>query len=178
MGGDDNTRVSRAEDGPIVMGRIAAPYGVKGWLKVVSYTRQPDRLLEYTPWYLQRGTEWQAVDPIGAKRHAGVLLVHLPGCDDRDMAAKLTGTDIGIYRQQLPVADEGEYYWNDLIGLKVVTLDNAVLGTVDHLLETGANDVLVVRGEREFLVPFVRGQVVALVDLENRVLRVDWDPDF
>ena len=78
----------------------------------------------------------------------------------------------------MPAVAEGEYYWNDLIGLKVVALDGEVLGTVDYLLETGANDVLVVRGERELLIPFVTGQVVTQVDLENRVLRVDWDPDF
>jgi len=178
MAVDNNSRVSPAEDGPIVMGRIAAPYGVKGWLKVVSYTQQPEQLLEYNPWYLRRGAEWRAIDPVGAKPHAGGLLVHLPGCTDRDMAARFTGTDIGIYRQQLPAVAEGEYYWNDLIGLKVVALDGEVLGTVDYLLETGANDVLVVRGERELLIPFVTGQVVTQVDLENRVLRVDWDPDF
>ena len=135
-------------------------------------------LLEYAPWYLRRGERWQPTGIAEAKRHTKGLLVRLPGCDDRDTAAGLAGTDIGVYRSQLPAPAADEYYWNDLIGLTVQTLDGRPLGTVDHLIETGANDVLVVRGEREHLIPFVRGRVIDGVDLDTRVIRVDWDPDF
>jgi 16S rRNA processing protein RimM len=166
------------EESPIVMGRIIGPYGVRGWLRVVSYTRTPEMLLEYAPWYLRRGERWQPTGVVEAKRHTKGLLVRLPGCADRDKAAELAGSDIGVYRSQLPAPAGDEYYWNDLIGLTVQTLGGRPLGTVAHLIETGANDVLVVRGERERLIPFVRGSVVVGVDLDEGVIRVDWDPDF
>ena len=178
MAEEGDSHAPRVEAGPIIMGRIAGPYGVKGWLRVVSYTEQPDRLLEYAPWYLRQGDAWLPTAITEAKRHSKGLLVRLPGCSDRDQAAELAGTDIGIYREQLPAAAEDEYYWSDLVGLAVVTLDGVPLGTVDHLIETGANDVLVVRGERERLIPFVRGGVIAAIDLDGGVMRVDWDPDF
>lgn len=173
-----DSHASRDGDEPIIMGRIAGPYGVRGWVRVVSYTEVPDSLLEYTPWFLWRGEQWQPTGIAEAKRHPKGLLVRLPGCEDRDTAAGLTGSDIGVRRSQLPPAAAGEYYWSDLIGLMVQTLDGRPLGTVDHLIETGANDVLVVRGERERLIPFVRGDVIDEVDLDKRIIRVDWDPDF
>jgi len=178
MAVDGDSHAPRVEDDPIIMGRIAGPYGVKGWLRVVSYTEQPDRLIEYAPWYLRRGDAWVPTGVVAVKRHAKGLLVCLPGYEDRDKAAELSGTEIGIYRKQLPPAAEDEYYWSDLIGLPVVTLDGLLLGTVDHVIETGANDVLVVKGERERLIPFIRGSVIAQIDLDGRVIRVDWDPDF
>jgi 16S rRNA processing protein RimM len=178
MAADGDSRVSGAEDEPIIMGRIAGPYGVKGWLRVVSYTERPDTLIEYAPWHLRRGNMWIATEIAEAKRHSKGLLVRLPDYEDRDRAAELAGVDIGIYRRQLPPAAADEYYWDDLIGLPVVTLDGVLLGTVDHLIETGANDVLVVRGERERLIPFVRGSVIARIDLDGRMIRVDWDPDY
>jgi len=165
-------------DEPIIMGRVAGPYGVRGWIRVVSYTEVPEMLLEYVPWYLRRGGSWQATRVAEVKRHTKGLLVRLPGCEDRDTAAGLTGSDIGVYRSQLPAPAAGEYYWDDLIGMAVRTLDGRPLGTVDHLIGTGANDVLVVKGERERLIPFVQGSVIDAVDLDARVIRVDWDPEF
>jgi 16S rRNA processing protein RimM len=173
-----DSHAPRAEDEPIIMGRIAGPYGVKGWLRVVSYTERPDQLIEYTPWYLRRGNAWSPTGITEAKRHTKGVLVRLPGYDDRDKAAELSGTDIGIYRWQLPATAEDEYYWDDLIGMRVETLEGLPLGTVDHLVETGANDILVVKGDRERLIPFIRGSVIARIDLEGRVIRVDWDSDF
>jgi 16S rRNA processing protein RimM len=178
MAVDGDSRAPRVEGDPIIMGRIAGPYGVKGWVRVVSYTERPDKLIEYVPWYLRRGGAWVPTGIIAVKRHAKGLLVRLPGYEDRDTAAELSGTEIGIYRKQLPPAAEDEVYWSDLIGLPVVTLGGLPLGTVDHLIETGANDVLVVKGERERLIPFIRGRVIAQIDLDGRVIRVDWDPDF
>jgi len=163
---------------PLVMGRIAAPYGVKGWVRVVTFTEAPENLLAYTPWYLQLEDRWKAVELLDGHVHGKGLVVQLAGCDDRDAAAALRGTEVGIYRSQLPAPDDDEYYWSDLVGLQVFTTDDRLLGVVDHLIETGANDVLVIRGERESLVPFIRGQVILSVDLEAGVIRVDWDPDF
>ena len=175
MATDRDSHAPGTEDKPIIVGRITGPYGVKGWLRVVSYTERPDRLIDYAPWYLKHGNAWLPTEVAEVKHHTRGLLVRLPGSEDRDKAAELSGLDIGIYRSQLPA---GEYYWDDLIGLSVVTLDGLPFGTVDHLIGTGANDVLVVRGERERLIPFIQGSVIAHVDLDGGVIRVDWDPDF
>ena len=160
------------------MGEIAGPYGIKGWVRVVSYTEPLENLLDYRPWQLRQGDTWRAVEVVEARRHGKGLVVRLPNCDDRDSAARYSGTEIGIYRDQLPLPGDNEYYWDDLVGLQVVTLDGRELGIVDHLIETGANDVLVIKGEREHLVPFVPGQVIDAVDLAGGQIRVDWDPDF
>jgi 16S rRNA processing protein RimM len=167
-----------SEDELLIMGRIASPFGVKGWVRVTPYTAMVDNLLDYSPWYLKVEGEWRPTTPLAGRQHGKGLVVQLPECTDRDEAAALTGTDIGIYRSQLPPPEADEYYWSDLIGLQVVTRDGQVLGVVDHLFETGANDVMVVKGKQEYLVPFIRKQVVELVDLESRMIRVDWDPDF
>ena len=166
------------EDAPIVMGRIGGPYGVRGWVHVVSFTTPVDNLLEYLPWYLLRNMDWQPADVVEARGHGKGLVARLAGCDHRDAAALLKGLSIGIRREQLPEAGDNEYYWHDLVGLRVQTTQGKVLGTVDHLIETGANDVLVVRGERERLIPFIPGQVVLSIDLAAGEMRVDWDPEF
>jgi 16S rRNA processing protein RimM len=163
---------------PLLMGRIAAPYGVRGWVRVAAFTAVAENLLAYTPWFLKRDGRWQAVEVLAGRQHGTGLVVQLAGCADRDAAAALSGTDIGVYRSQLPAPGADEYYWSDLVGLQVVTRAGVHLGVVDHLIETGANDVLVVRGERVRLVPFVRQQVIQSVDLEAGEIRVDWDPDF
>jgi len=172
VGGD------QLEDRLLVMGCVAAPYGVKGWVHVAAFTALPENLLHYAPWHINRQGNWQVVDVVAGRHHGKGLVVQLKDCHDRDAAAALTGTDIGIYRSQLPPAETDEYYWSDLIGLQVVTRGDRVLGIVDHLFETGANDVMVVKGEQEYLVPFISEQVVESVDLETRIIRVDWDPDY
>jgi 16S rRNA processing protein RimM len=145
---------------------------------VVSYTTPVDNLLDYLPWYLARDRHWQPANVVEARRHGKGLVARLTGCDDRDAAALLKGLSIGIRREQLPEAGDNEYYWHDLVGLQVQTTQGMALGTVDHLLETGANDVLVVHGERERLIPFIQGQVVVSIDLDAGVIQVDWDPEF
>jgi len=173
---DDDSHVSKDE--LLVMGQIASPFGVKGWVRVNAYTAMADNLLDYSPWYLNLQGGWQATEPVAGRPHGKGLVVQLKECHDRDAAAALTGTDIGVYRSQLPPAGADEYYWSDLIGLQVVTREGQVLGVVDHLFETGANDVMVVKGEQEYLVPYIKEQVIESVDLESRIIRVDWDPDF
>jgi 16S rRNA processing protein RimM len=163
---------------PLVMGQIGSPYGIKGWVHVVSFTTPVDNLLDYRPWYLARNRRWQVVEVLQARRHGKGLVAKLPDCDDRDTAAALRGTPVGVLREQLPETAEDEYYWHDLVGLRVMTTQGAELGTVDHLIETGANDVLVVKGERERLIPFIRGQVVLQIDLAAGEIQVDWDPEF
>jgi 16S rRNA processing protein RimM len=159
---------------PIVLGRIAGVYGVRGWVRVFSDTDPRDNILRYAPWLLN-GTLHRVLE---GRKHGKGLVVRLEGCDDRDQAAALVGQAISIYRDQLPAPRPDEFYWADLEGLSVETLNGEPLGRVSHLFSTGANDVLVIKGERERLLPFVWGDVVKDVDFDAGVMRVDWDPDF
>jgi len=166
----------------LIVAKIGAPYGVRGWVKVFSFTEQADGLLDYDPWYFKAasvdGKTWAIAPVIEAKNHGKGLVAKFKGCDDRDAAARLNGREIAIRRDQLPPTADGEYYWGDLQGLEVLTTEGVSLGKVDHLLETGANDVLVVKGERERLIPYVTGPIVKKVDLDAGTLHVDWDADF
>ncbi len=179
MSGNDSSAsgASQADD-LLVMGHLAGPYGVKGWLRVAPCTRELTALLEYSPWYLYRKGEWQPVELLQGKPHGKGLVVQLAECNNREQAAALSGTKIGVYRSELPDTAADEYYWSDLVGLRVINSDGSLLGTVDHLIETGANDVLVVRGEQEYLVPFITGQVIKSVDIGQQLIRVDWDTDY
>jgi 16S rRNA processing protein RimM len=167
------------EDDYIVMGRISGLYGVRGWVKVFSHSQPRDNILRYTTWYLQRERQWVKTRLEDGRTQGKGVVAKLEGCDDRDAAAALMDTTIAIHRSQLPKAPAGEYYWAELQGLRVSNLQGVELGVVDHLLETGANDVLVVKqGPTERLIPFVQGQFVTAIDLETGEMTVDWDPDF
>lgn len=170
--------MAQREDELIVLGRISGLYGVQGWVKVFSHTDPKENILHYSPWYVRRGREWVSMTSDAGRVHGKGLVSHLAGCDDRDAAAALVGSEIAVEREQLPPLPPDQFYWADLVGLQVRTVDGADLGVVDHLLETGANDVLVVRGERERLIPCVWGDVVVEVDLDRGTMQVDWDPDF
>jgi 16S rRNA processing protein RimM len=162
----------------VIIGRVVGVYGVRGWVKVLSATEPPEAILDYPSWQLRRGSEWQAMALSGGRRHGKGILAQLAACDDRDVARGLIGADIAVRRGEMPDPEAGRFYWADLEGLTVRTTAGVDLGTVDHLLETGANDVLVVKGQRERLIPYVRGTVVTDVDLEQGVILVDWDPEF
>ena len=160
------------------MGHIQGPYGLKGWVKIWSGCDPREMLLQYDPWYVGREGEWQQRRLCAGKRHGNLLVAQLEGCEDRDHADALRGLEIAVERERLPLLAEGEYYWADLVGLQVVTLDGVDLGRVERLFETGANDVVVVQGERERLLPWLRGSVIHEIDLAAGRLRVDWDPEF
>jgi 16S rRNA processing protein RimM len=160
----------------IALGYVSAVHGVKGWVKVHSWTRPMEAILQYQPWLL--GEDKKPVKIIDGRKQGKGLAALLPGIDDRDQAATLVGSQIFARRDQLPATAEDEYYWSDLEGLEVTTTEGVLLGRVEKLMETGANDVLVIRGNREHLVPFVPGQYVKRVDLEGGVIEVDWDPEF
>jgi 16S rRNA processing protein RimM len=165
-------------DGMVVLGRISGIHGVRGEVKVFSETRERAGILDYPLWQLRLADGWKEVRLLGGHvQGSGVVVARLEGVEDRDQARALIGTEIAVRRAELPPAEPGTYYWTDLEGLTVVNLEGTVLGTVSHLFETGANDVLVVNGERERLIPYTRDAVKA-VDLAARTIRVDWDPEF
>lgn len=151
---------------------------MKGWLKVYANTEKKENILAYQPWYVERNKVRQAVKLKAGKPHGKTIIVHLEGVDDRNEAELWVGSDIYIRPDQLPELNEDEYYWSDLIGLKVVSVEGDDFGVIDHLLETGANDVIVVKGDRERLIPYVTGQVVKVVDLKENKMIVDWGADF
>jgi 16S rRNA processing protein RimM len=162
----------------ILLGKIVGVFGVQGWVKLHSYTAPLENILTYEPWHLRHGAAERTIEKPKGRVQGKGLVAQLPGCEDRDEAARWVGAEIWIDRTQLPKARRGEVYWTDLEGLSVRTTDGTPLGTVSHLFSTGANDVIVVKGERERLIPFVRDDVVKEIDLEGGVLVVDWDPDF
>jgi 16S rRNA processing protein RimM len=163
---------------PVVLGRINGLYGVRGWVKIYSYTEPRDNILSYTPWLVHYQGQWREMRLVEGRTQGKGVVAHIQGFDDRDLAATLIGSEIAISRTQLPPSAPDEYYWADLEGCRVVTAGGIELGTVSGLFETGANDVMVVKGEREHLLPFVQPDVVRRVDLDGRLIEVDWDPDF
>lgn len=182
----------------VVMGRIVAPYGVFGWLKVVPDTEAFDGLFDYDNWWLGKGDDWREMVVETAKVHNDVIVVKLKGIDDRDAALACKGKQIAVPRDQLPEADENEYYWSDLIGLRVKNKQDVDFGLIVDVFETGANDVLVVKADvvkqddikeaatdkaavkekpQERLLPFT-ADVVLEVDIKAKTMLVDWDADF
>lgn len=166
----------------VVMGRIVAPYGVFGWLKVLPDTETMDSLFDYDTWWVGKDGNWRELNVIEAKIHNDVLVVKLQGIDDRDAAFACKGKQVAVPRDALPEAAENEYYWSDLIGLTVKNQQDVVFGQIADVFETGANDVIVVNGgqlngERERLIPFTP-HVILDVDLTAKTMLVDWDADF
>ena len=160
------------------MGRVGAPHGVRGWVRVVPFTESPDALLAHARWLLGSEGTWTPRRVLEGRVQGTLLVIHVEGVDDRDAARELTGQHVALPRDALPPAGDGEYYWCDLEGLSVSTVEGVELGTVTRLMETGANDVMVVSGERERLLPFLQGSVVKDVDLAAGRITVDWDPEF
>ncbi len=167
-----------AKDDYLPVGKISGLFGVRGWVKIYSYTQPRDNILNYSPWYFWIDGRWQAFQLADGKAHGKGVVALLQGLDDRDAAAALIDTEIAITRGQLPPPEEGEFYWADMEGLRVVNTEHCELGVVDHFMETGANDVMVVSGERERLIPFIRDQVIIKVDIAGGYVVVDWDADF
>lgn len=178
----------------VVMGRIVAPYGVFGWLKIVPDTEAFDGLFDYETWWLGKGDDWREMVVETAKTHNDVLVVKLKGIDDRDAALACKGKLIAVPREQLPEAEEDEYYWSDLIGIRVKNKQDVDFGLIVDVFETGANDVIAVRADAvrqdvgadkavakekpiERLLPFIDA-VVLEVDIAAKTMLVDWDADF
>lgn len=163
----------------INIGEISGVFGVKGWIKVYSLTDPRENIISYSPWTLKKGNELKEVKLINGKRQGKSVVALIEGVSDRDIAESYCGWEILIKKSQLPETEENEYYWADLVGLQVETEKGVKLGKVDYLIETGANDVLVVKDdEQERLIPFLQEQVIKKIDLIDKRMIVDWDPDF
>ena len=158
------------------VGRIAGAHGIKGWVKIISHTEPREAILDYRPWLL--GDQHQPVEILEGARRGKSIVALLKGVDDRDQAESLNGLAIGIERSQLAEIGDMSFYWADLVGLEVKLEQGESLGTVSEMMATGANDVMVVEGDRQRLIPFVIDHTVIGVDLESGEILVDWDADF
>jgi 16S rRNA processing protein RimM len=162
----------------VTLGRVSGVFGVKGWLKIRSYTEPHGNIAELDSWTLRLSGADRRFDVEDARSHGDGAIVKLRGVDDRDRAREWVGAEVVVERERLPATAANEFYWADLEGLEVRTETGEMLGKVDHLLATGAHDVLVLGGARERLIPFVVGAVVKHVDLAAQVIVVDWSPDY
>lgn len=172
----------------VVIGKITTVYGVKGWVKVHSYTEPMENFFGYTDFLIEQNGNWTPIVFAESKRHGKGLVARIDGVDDRDVAAAYTRCNIATPLSALPDLEEDEFYWHQLEGLKVLTTgasgESLLLGVVSHMLETGANDVMVVRkcpgsiDAQERLIPYLPDQFVDHIDLEAGEIRVDWDPEF
>jgi 16S rRNA processing protein RimM len=174
--------MSDTDDAPrkmILVGRFHGAFGVKGEVKLESFTDPPERIFRYQPWTLRdaQGRERACEGARGRATNKGVVAT-VPDIADRDAADALRGTEVWVARSTLPPPAPGEYYWVDLEGLRVVNLEGVSFGTVSHLFSTGANDVLVAQGDRERMIPFVEPDYIKAVDFDAGVVTVDWDADF
>ena len=161
----------------ITLGKIVGVFGIKGWVKVFSETRPREQIFSYSPWLLEVKGRTVEVELLDGRQQGKGLIASLKGYTDCDAARQLIGSDISIPEEGLPAAGIDEYYWSQLTGLSVVNQQGIELGEVANLFETGANDVMVVKGDKERLIPFTEFAVHE-VDLDNKKIIVDWDADF
>lgn len=159
----------------VVVGKIGTPFGIKGWVKIHSFTEVLEQILDYDPWYLEDEAGWRPIKLIDGQKHGKGVIAKLADFDTPEQSRLLTGSKIGIKRSQLAPLSKDEYYWRDLEGLTVINYDGKVLGKIIYLLETGSNDVMVVKDEKEYAIPYLRGEVVISIDLEKREMHVKWD---
>lgn len=162
----------------VIIGRVNGIHGVRGGLKVFSYTRPRDRIFSYSPWWLKSDSGWIERKSVQGRGQGKILIAFIEGVEDRDQARLFVDVDIAVDRGCLPELNEGEYYWYDLVHLDVFDMNGLKLGKVREMRETGANDVMVVEGAQDYLIPWVRDEIVKQVDLVSGSIVVDWDPEY
>lgn len=176
--------MSKSDD-YILLGKISGVHGIKGWVKVFSYTSPRVKITEYSQWYMKgsKDQSWKPLELIEGKIQGKNIIARLDGVNHRDEAEALVGTEIAIHKDQLEVLAENEYFWKDLIGLSVETISGEKLGQIDWIFNTGSNDVIIVKDNdsadlKEHLLPYLFDDVIKSVDIENSLMIVDWDPEF
>lgn len=171
-------------DDYITLGEISGVHGIKGWVKVFSHTSPREQITEYKEWFLKRrDRDWELVKVVSGKKQGKNIIALLENTQYRDQAEALVGSEVAIRKDQLKELPDGEYYWKDLIGLSVETIEGVKLGKIDWLFDTGSNDVFVVKDTdgievKERLLPYIMGEVIQSIDLDKALMIVDWDPEF
>lgn len=162
---------------PIIVGSFGKTFGVLGWIKVNSFTHFKKNILKFKPWLIKKNNVWEEIYFEDSREHGNNIVVKLPNCNSPEEAYNFTNKEIAVWRKQLPRLKRKEYYWVDLMGLQVINSKGIDFGIVKDLQATGANDVLIVVGERKRLIPYI-SNVILEVDLEKKIIRVDWEADY
>lgn len=166
------------QDNWIIIGRFGRPHGIKGFVTVHSFTEPRDNILSYTDWHIFLNKCWQPVKLLHVEAHNKTIIAQVEGYPERESVIRLTNADIAVQRAQLAKLTPGEFYWHELIGMTVVNKKGELFGKVVEIMPTGANDVLIVQGERKHLIPYLLDQFVLEINPEQQIITVDWDMDF
>jgi 16S rRNA processing protein RimM len=169
--------VSKQEEW-IIVGRFGRPHGIKGLVTVYSFTDPKDNILSYSDWHAFLNNCWQPIKVLSAQIHNKTIVAQIEGFPERELVARLTNIEIAIHKDQLAPLAPGEYYWHQLIGMKVINQQGLSFGEVVEVMPTGSNDVLVVKGEKRHLIPYLPGQFITSIDNTTKTITVDWDMDF
>ena len=161
----------------LLVGKINGFFGVQGWVKIFSYTKPRKNILEYYPWYFVDNGTYKVIEITTGREQSKNIVAHLKGIDNRDQAGQLIGKDLYIDKDQLPELSDDEHYWHELNEFRVINKNGVDLGVVNYLVDTGSNNVLVTKGEKEHWIPYIEPYLVS-VDKQNRVITVDWDENF
>ena len=161
----------------LLVGKINGFFGVQGWVKIFSYTKPRKNILEYYPWYFVDNGTYKVIGITTGREQSKTIVAHAKGIDNRDQASQLIGKDLYIDKDQLPELSDDEHYWHELNGFRVINKNGVDLGVVNYLVDTGSNNVLVTKGEKEHWIPYIEPYLVS-VDKQNRVITVDWDENF
>ncbi len=162
----------------VVVGQFGRPHGIKGFITVVSFTEPRENIIDYAHWHIGINNQWQPLNILQTTVNNKDILVQVEGYAEREQVAQLTNFEIAVKREQLKKLKPDEYYWHELIGMAVVTKQGEALGHVTELMATGSNDVLIVKGENRYLIPFLADDVILDIDSSQRLITVDWDVDF
>jgi len=162
----------------VTIGKFGKPHGLKGWITVIPATQSPQDIATYLPWHTKEQNTSHEIPVDDVQNKGQKIIAHIKNIDDIDSVKPYTNKLIYIPRTRLPALSKDEYYWADLEGLTVINREGVTLGTVEYLFTTGHNDVMVVEGERQHLIPFLRPQTVLSIDLTQKTMTVDWDPEF
>ena len=166
-----------SDEKKLLVGKINGFFGVQGWVKIFSYTEPRKNILEYQPWYFIDDGAYKAIEMTTGREQSKTIVAHVKGIDNRDQAGQLIGKSLYIDKDQLPQLDDNEHYWHELVGFRVINKDGIDLGVVDYLVDTGSNNVLVIKGNKEHWIPYIEPYLVS-IDKQNRVINVDWDENF
>ncbi|MEI4259875.1 MAG: ribosome maturation factor RimM [Candidatus Dasytiphilus stammeri] len=174
---------SKNINNPVVLGKISSPYGIRGWLKINSYTDKKENILFYQPWIIHLNNEYHEIELEDWKTGQSSFIIKIKGSNTRDESTKFSNTTIIGDSSLFPHLDDGEYYWTELIGCHVITKEGCNVGTVLELLSTGANDVLVVhssliKNKKKLLIPFINQEVIKKIDIFSRYIEITWEKNF
>lgn len=162
----------------MVIGRFGRPHGIKGFVTVHSFTEPRENILAYSRWHALIQKQRQPLKLLHIEVQVKSIIARVEGYDERELAAKLTNVDILVPATELPVLPSGEYYWHQLVGMRVINEQGKIFGEVSEVMSTGSNDVLVVQGDKRYLIPYLRDHFILDIDDNQKIITVDWDPDF